>query len=120
MIDSSDIAKGRGRKARREPRPANTFVAKSCPQDDDRFEELDFPGPSAAYRGEGKRPRVGSFYLDRPKKSECVPAELNLEEMAYTGYWRCLSPCHHIQPFEQGECCEKCSRKMNWEGAVPK
>jgi hypothetical protein len=89
-----------------------------CPREEDEMPELDFPGPSSAFRGD-KKPRAGSFYLEpRPKKGECLPRELNLEDMAYTGYWRCHGPCYHVQPEEMGEMCQKCERKMEWEKGV--
>jgi hypothetical protein len=112
MIDGAPVQ--RRKKARREPRP--TFVARSVP-DKEEFPEFDFPGPSAAFRGERKARE--SFYM-RPRKEECVPRELSLEDMAYTGYWRCKSPCYHVQPEQAGEMCGKCGHKMIWEAAVAK
>lgn len=110
MIDGGNHPKRRQTAARK-----GSWVSRSVPEPEQDFEEWDFPGPSAAVRTPPKRER-SLFY--RPKKEECVPPGLSLEAMAYAGYWKCASPCHHIQPEEQGEQCGKCGRRMGWEKGI--
>lgn len=71
------------------------------------------PGPSSSASG---------VYRERAHipKAERVPAAMSLVEMAYTGYWKCKSPCYHIQAESAGSACLNCGREMVWEPAVPK
>lgn len=107
MIDGSDI----GPKRQRKKRVRRSFVQLSLPEEREAVEESNpyeefFPGQGMS---SPSRPRGERVYI---KLEECVSKSYNLAEMALEGYYKCKSPCNHVQPREEGGVCMKCNGTM--------